>query len=109
MSAVAFSLSCVRSAPQLLDAVGVVVDAELQVVHGDARLGNVLWTRSEPVWNDFDKVCLAPRELDIACNEVRARSMGRVRADDELLVGYGDHDQELASLLASVDLVMLTG
>jgi hypothetical protein len=52
-------------------------------------------------------VCLAPRELDLACNEIRARSVGRERADDDLLAGYGDHDRELVSLLVPVHLVTL--
>lgn len=95
---------------EVLDAVVVAVDwlpAELQAVHGDAHVGNVLRTAAGPVWSDFDKVCLAPCEFDIACNEIRARSVGRERADDDLLVGYGDHDRNLVSLLASVHLATL--
>ena len=30
-----------------------------------------------PLWGDFENVCLGPRELDLACNELRARAQGR--------------------------------
>ena len=54
-------------------------DVRLQVVHGDAWLGNVLRTPDGPVWSDFERLCLGPRELDLACNETAARPRPDVR------------------------------
>ena len=63
-----------------LDAARKVVDGldvPLQPIHGDAHHGNVMRTPSGPLWGDFENVCLGPRELDLACNELRARAVGR--------------------------------
>lgn len=75
------------------------LDVALQPIHGDAHRGNVLRGPAGPLWSDFENLCLGPRELDLACTEIRARSRGREREDDELLAGYGDFDAELVSLL----------
>lgn len=83
------------------------LDLQLQAIHGDAHLGNVLRTTAGPVWTDFDRVCRGPRELDLACNEIRVLSHGRTQTDDDLLRGYGDHDAELVSLLVPVHLAPL--
>lgn len=83
------------------------LDLELQPVHGDAHLSNVLRTSSGPLWSDFENVCLGPRELDIACNEIRARTRGREREDDELLAGYGQFDPALVSALIPVHALFL--
>jgi Ser/Thr protein kinase RdoA (MazF antagonist) len=95
----------------VLDAARVAtedIDADLQPVHGDAHLGNVLRSTGGPVWCDLDKVCLAPRELDLACNEIRTLHRGRQQSDDDLLSGYGAHDRALVSLLVPVHLAALT-
>ena len=76
-------------------------------MHGDAHLANVLRTSSGPVWTDFENACLGPRELDLACNEIRARAQGRTPADDEFLAGYGDHDELLVSRLIPVHALFL--
>lgn len=34
-------------------------------IHGDAHLGNVFITSDGALWNDFEDVCLGPREWDI--------------------------------------------
>ena len=86
----------------------VALDVPLQPVHGDAWLGNVLRTPDGPVWSDFDKVCLGPRELDLACNETAARQRGRTPEDDALLAGYGDHDRAALERAAALELVPLT-
>ena len=53
------------------------LDVQLQPIHGDAHHGNVMRTPAGPLWGDFENVCLGPRELDLACNELRARAQGR--------------------------------
>ena len=83
------------------------IDPALQPLHGDAHRWNLLHTPSGPLWSDFENVCLGPRELDIACNEIRARAHGRESQDDELLAGYGDFDQELVPLLIPVHALFL--
>jgi Ser/Thr protein kinase RdoA (MazF antagonist) len=83
------------------------LDVPLQPIHGDAHLANVLRSPAGPVWSDFEHVCLGPRELDLACNEIRARHRGREAADDAFLGGYGDHDRELVAALLPVHAVSL--
>ena len=86
----------------------VALDVPLQPVHGDAWLGNVLRTPEGPLWADFDKVCLGPRELDLACNETAAQQRGRTPEDDALLAGYGYYDRAALERLAALELVPLT-
>jgi Ser/Thr protein kinase RdoA (MazF antagonist) len=83
------------------------LDLALQPVHGDAHRGNVLRGPAGPRWSDFENVCLGPRELDLACNEIRARTGGREREDDQLLAGYGDFDRDLVTLLIPVHALFL--
>jgi Ser/Thr protein kinase RdoA (MazF antagonist) len=83
------------------------LDLALQPVHGDAHRGNLLRSPAGPLWSDFENLCLGPRELDVACNEIRARTRGREREDDELLAGYGDYDAELVSLLIPMHALFL--
>jgi hypothetical protein len=83
------------------------LDLTLQPVHGDAHRWNLLHTPAGPLWSDFENVCLGPRELDIACNEIRARAHGREREDDDLLAGYGEFDQDLVPLLIPVHALFL--
>ena len=83
------------------------LELTLQPVHGDAHRWNLLHTPTGPLWSDFENVCLGPRELDIACNEIRVRAHGRQREDDELLAGYGDFDQELVPRLIPVHALFL--
>jgi aminoglycoside phosphotransferase (APT) family kinase protein len=84
------------------------LDVRLQPVHGDAWLGNVLRTPGGPVWNDFELLCLGPRELDLACNESAARHRGRTPADDAFLAGYGPYDRDLLARVQPLELVPLT-
>jgi hypothetical protein len=83
------------------------LDVPLQPVHGDAHLRNTLRTPTGPLWNDFENVCLGPRELDIACNEIRARTRGRQPEDDDLLAGYGPFDEELVTRLIPIHALFL--
>jgi len=83
------------------------LDLTLQPVHGDAHRANVLRSSAGPLWNDFENICLGPRELDLACNEIRARTGKREPEDDELLAGYGDFDRNLVSLLIPVHALFL--
>jgi aminoglycoside phosphotransferase (APT) family kinase protein len=84
------------------------LDVPLQPVHGDAWLGNVLWTPAGPVWTDFELLCLGPRELDLACNETASRHRGRTPADDAFPVGYGPYDRDLLVRIQPLELVPLT-
>ena len=83
------------------------LDLALQPVHGDAHQGNLLRTPTGPLWSDFENVCLGPRELDLACNEIRARTRGREPDDDALLAGYGGFDPELVAALIPVHALFL--
>ena len=53
------------------------------------------------------KVCLGPRELDVACNEIRSRALGRTAEDDAFLLGYGEHDAGLVDVLVHVQTLVL--
>lgn len=55
-----------EAADILRDAAARLASPELpqQPIHGDAHFGNV---RADGTWQDFDDVCLGPREWDIAC------------------------------------------
>jgi hypothetical protein len=91
----------------LAEVVVAGLGVQLQPVHGDAWLGNVLRAPGGPVWSDFERLCLGPRELDLTCNETAACSRGRGPEDDAFLVGYGDHDAALRDRLAPLELLTL--
>ena len=38
--------------------------------HGDAHTGNILLTAGEPLWTDFEDVCVGPLEWDLASSTV---------------------------------------
>ena len=96
-----------RAGLQRAQAFAAALAAPLQPVHGDAHLANVLRTPAGPLWSDFELACIGPRELDLACNEIRARHRGRTADDDAFLEGYGDHDRELVAALVPVHAVFL--
>jgi hypothetical protein len=53
---------------------------ELQAVHGDAHLGNVINGPDGPLWNDWEDSFLGPRGWDLACMQLHPRVFGRNRA-----------------------------
>ena len=59
-------------------------------LHGDAHLGNVLWTPSGPLWADLENACAGPIEWDLACITWR-----NAPGTPEAIAAYGPHDQEL--------------
>ncbi|WP_210491285.1 phosphotransferase [Patulibacter sp. SYSU D01012] len=75
-----------------------------QAVHGDAHLGNVLWSARGPLWNDWEDVFHGPRAWDLGCLHASARPFGR--RDPALVAaaaaGYGD-DVPAEALAAVVD------
>ena len=62
----------------------------LRPLHGDAHLGNVLWSPDGPRWTDFENLCAGPVEYDLACTSWRSRPQ-----DEGALVAYGQHDERL--------------
>jgi hypothetical protein len=58
-------------------------------IHGDAHLGNVLWTRDGPLWSDLENICRGPREFDLACLRFRPSPEA-----DAAIAAYGEHDAE---------------
>jgi hypothetical protein len=60
-------------------------------IHGDAHLGNVLWTRDGPLWSDLENICRGPREFDLACLRFRPSP-----ETDAAIAAYGEHDPEAA-------------
>jgi Phosphotransferase enzyme family len=56
-------------------------------LHGDAHLGNVLWSPAGPLWNDLENACRGPIEYDLACLRFRG-----LPAADEAIAAYGTHD-----------------
>lgn len=64
--------------------------APRQTLHGDAHPGNVLHTRSGPLWNDWEDSFHGPVGWDLACSQANARVFGHApEAADGLLAGYG--------------------
>ena len=59
----------------------------LRPIHGDAHLGNVLWTPEGPRWTDFENLCAGPVEYDLACISWRGRPQ-----DAAALEAYGADD-----------------
>jgi predicted trehalose synthase len=69
-------LGMLREAPRLAvrapTEVAAAIDRALEllagvpqrIVHGDSHPGNVLWTRSGPLWGDWEDAHLAPLEWD---------------------------------------------
>jgi hypothetical protein len=59
------------------------------LIHGDARLGNLLWDNDAVVLGDWDSVSLGPRELDLVIT-YQGRRYGRSDADlDDFSRIYG--------------------
>lgn len=59
------------------------------LIHGDARLGNLLWDQEVVVLGDWDSVSIGPRELDLVVTYQGTR-YGRSEADlDDFSRAYG--------------------
>jgi aminoglycoside phosphotransferase (APT) family kinase protein len=56
-------------------------------LHGDAHLGNVLWSADGPLWSDLENACSGPAEWDLACMAWRGAPGTR-----EAIAAYGAHD-----------------
>jgi streptomycin 6-kinase len=65
-----------RTAERVADRIAAFA-LPLQAVHGDAHLGNVLSTRSGPVWIDWEDTFRGPVAWDLACLHASARIFGR--------------------------------
>jgi phosphotransferase family enzyme len=78
-----------RAAGLLRAYAGLASDLGLGLVHGDARLGNLLWDNGSVVLGDWDSVSVGPRELDLVITYQGTR-YGRSEADlDEFGRVYG--------------------
>ncbi len=79
-----------REAEQLLHAYdGPTSALGCGLIHGDARLGNLLWDQDAVVLGDWDSVSLGPRELDLVITYQGTR-YGRSAADlDAFTRAYG--------------------
>jgi aminoglycoside phosphotransferase (APT) family kinase protein len=60
-----------------------------RTLHGDAHLGNVLWTADGPLWSDLENACVGPVEWDLACMAWRAAP-----GTPEAIAAYGAHDPD---------------
>lgn len=79
------------------------LDLPLQVVHGDAHLGNAIATPDGPLWSDWEDVCLAPREWDLACLLAASRVFGGDPRPDEIAsAAYGPCDAGAVEVLIEV-------
>lgn len=59
-------------------------------LHGDAHLGNLLWTPAGPRWSDLENACSGPVEWDLACIAWR-----QAPGTSEAIAAYGAHDADL--------------
>lgn len=68
-------------------------------LHGDAHLGNVLWSPDGPLWSDLENVCTGPVEYDLAALTWRDDP-----ATPDVLAAYGrfaaDVVEQVTPLLA---------
>jgi hypothetical protein len=55
-------------------------------LHGDAHLGNVLWSPDGPLWGDLENVSRGPAEYDLACLRFRPSADG-----EATIAAYGLH------------------
>ena len=69
-----------RGAGERLRAQIEALAPDLQAVHGDAHLGNVIIGPDGPLWNDWEDSFLGPRGWDLACMQLHPRVFGRDRA-----------------------------
>jgi Ser/Thr protein kinase RdoA (MazF antagonist) len=69
----------------------------LAPIHGDTHLGNVFITSDRAIWNDFEAVCLGPREWDVGWPpEAELAAFEPLNRDALVVLGY------LRSLCVSV-------
>ena len=71
--------------------------ASLQAVHGDAHLGNVLWSERGPIWTDWEDAFIGPVEWDIACLLSKAELFGEER--DAISATRSGYDEPLDEAL----------
>jgi hypothetical protein len=64
-------------------------------IHGDAHLGNVLWSPEGPLWSDLENACRGPVAFDLACLRFRPSA-----ESEAAIEAYGSDDA------AAVDGVM---
>ncbi|MFO0734546.1 MAG: aminoglycoside phosphotransferase family protein [Labilithrix sp.] len=77
--------------------------ASFQAIHGDAHIGNVLWTRRGALWTDWEDAFLGPIEFDLAALRSRAELFGEDRdAIEAMTSAYGVVDRDLVRDLGLV-------
>ena len=66
-----------------------LVSADMQVLHGDAHLGNLLQTTRGPLWTDWEDTFIGPVEWDLASAVWNARFLEEdINAEAQFLKGY---------------------
>lgn len=78
-----------RSAGARISARLNALDPDLQPVHGDGDLRNVIQTARGPLWNDWEDACLAPFAWDLACLHEDPDDHAHARLIAEAEAGYG--------------------
>ncbi len=68
-----------------------------QAIHGDAHFENCL---AGGIWQDFDEVCVGPREWDVASMTHRWVVFGELEREmRDALIGYGSYDTRTVEAL----------
>jgi hypothetical protein len=92
--------------PRLLEQVdraeSLLAGLPRQALHGDAHLGNVIWSSAGPCWCDWEMASAGPRELDLAALILRSRVRGRDAAAEAAFDAYDADDRSLVEALVPV-------
>jgi hypothetical protein len=98
--------------PRLLEQVdraeSLLAGLSRQALHGDAHLGNVIWSPAGPRWCDWEMASAGPAELDLAALILRSRVRGPDAAAETALDAYEPDDRVLVDALVPVMALITT-